>query len=212
MTRAGAFLQTPNAKIATEIMQEWKDQKDEILPDTMPFTQIISTKLDRIERGREMIIISLLKYLDTDLVCYTVDRPQGLKTMQQERWEPFRQWFISNYGYPLTVTNGLQAIVQPTALHDSVKGDMQGMSDDSLTILTWGTGLCGSLVMALSFLKRKFSALEVYEGHYVEEDYKNSLLSEINKTEPFLDIARKQTLSELHALQKYMSFLSVCST
>jgi len=44
-----------NEGVANALQAEWAAQDDEIKPDSMPLTQIISTQIDRIGQERETI-------------------------------------------------------------------------------------------------------------------------------------------------------------
>lgn len=68
----------PSQALADAIIAEWSAQGDEVKPDTMPLTQILITAIDKI-RDREVITASVMKYLDTDLVCYWAKNHQNLQ-------------------------------------------------------------------------------------------------------------------------------------
>lgn len=207
-TRSGKILTTPVQKIAEVVFTEWMDQKEEISPDSMPFTQILNTRLDRVSSGRSAIIAALLKYLDTDLICYFAPHPEDLKLLQHEKWEPFRKWFYKKYGYELKMTTALMAVQQSSEIHSTVEQEIKKIDDDCLTILQWVTALGGSLVMALALLEGGFTANDIYHARFVEEDYKNmiSTNAQKNNAEPF-SLHCEQTLIELEAAENYLRCL-----
>jgi len=49
------ILSAPSRKLADAIMAEWAAQDKEILPDTMPLTQILSTRIDRVSNERHLV-------------------------------------------------------------------------------------------------------------------------------------------------------------
>ena len=63
-------LLSPIQGIADEISREWDAQKETIQPDTMPFTQIVSTRLDKITGQRDVITQQIMPYIDGDTILY----------------------------------------------------------------------------------------------------------------------------------------------
>ena len=46
-------LLAPAEELANAIVLEWSEQEEDIIPDSMPLTQILSTKIDRVSHERE---------------------------------------------------------------------------------------------------------------------------------------------------------------
>lgn len=205
-TRGGKPLIAPNLEIAKEVAAEWEAQVKEVVIETMPFTHILNTKIDRIIGGRNAIAAGLQKYIDTDLVCYFAPGPEELVSLQRQRWDPFRTWFSQFFSCELKTTNTLKAQPQTEKAHQKVREHINGMNDDLLTILQWVTALGGSLVMAFGFMQREFGVEKIMQSRFVEEDYKNSLLRAVEHTEDFalLD-GRESVRRDLEASLKYLN-------
>ena len=82
-TPSGTLLLAPTENLADEIVKEWAAQEEIIVPDSMPLTQILTTKIDRISKERQAMSEAVMKYLDTDLLCYRTTEPPELAQMQQ---------------------------------------------------------------------------------------------------------------------------------
>lgn len=41
---------------------------------------------------------ALLKYLDTDTICFQEERPRALVRLQEERWDPILTWTREHFG------------------------------------------------------------------------------------------------------------------
>lgn len=207
-TRAGKVLIAPNREIAEQVVKEWESQKKEVIIETMPITHMLNTKIDRIMAGRKAIEAGLLRYIDTDLVCYFAPGPEDLVSLQKQRWDPFRLWFSEFFSCDLKTTNTLKAEPQTEKAHQKVREHINGMNDDLLTVLQWVTVLGGSLVMALGFIQQKFGVEGIMQSRFVEEDYKIGLLKIANPSEDFsLDESRDSTRRDLEASSKYLRTL-----
>lgn len=207
-TRMGNVLCAPNRAVADEIVREWSSQTDEIVPDTMPFTQILNTRLDRVSAGRKAMTEAILKYLDTDMVCYLTAEPEDLHQRQKREWSRFTNWFSGAFGQPLNMTTELRAVAQPEAVKISVREKVESLDDNTFTILQWVTAIAGSVVMALSFIEGASGAAEILSARFVEEDYKESLYNaDLHGRDPMLETLRTQMETDLAAAQKYLNSL-----
>jgi len=165
----------PNENIATELVQEWAGQGDEIIPDSMPFTQILTTKIDRITAQRPAMSALLMKYLDTDLVCYRTDTPPELLHAQEAAWTPVLKWFEKQYGAKLQTTQTLQALTQSPEAHAAVQKDIEAMDADHFTILQLTSSIAGSVVLALMFTHKAIKADALFNAIRVEEQFQDKI-------------------------------------
>lgn len=206
--QSGAPLLCINQEIADCVMQEWAAQKDEILPDTMPFTQIENTRIDRVQQEREAMSKAVLKYLDTDLLCYVAGEPDALVTLQNEKWAPWCRWFEDYFDTSLQTTSGLSALKQNDKAHSAVQKYVESLSLAHFTILQLATSLCGSIILALAFTSNKASAEDLLSATYVEEDFKSALYNaEKYGEDPSLQKQKNAARIDLEAAHKYLSCL-----
>ena len=69
---------SPTKAMAEAIGQEWNDQGEKVIPDSMPIAKLQNTAIDRVETRRGDLIAELVKYAGTDLLCYRADFPEDL--------------------------------------------------------------------------------------------------------------------------------------
>ncbi|PCJ99383.1 MAG: ATP12 chaperone family protein [Zetaproteobacteria bacterium] len=207
-TKAKAFLCAPNKNIALRLMQEWDAQTEDIIPDSMPFTQILNTQIDRVSAERDVMCAAVLKYLNTDLLCYPAAQPEGLVTLQHESWQPFLDGFESEFGYVLRTTTSLEAVKHPVEVHEAVARYVYALDDAHFTILQLVTSVSGSLIIALAVLHGSTSADDVLKACFVEETFKDALYNaEKYGSDPMLEKAKKAALQDFKAAEDYISFL-----
>ena len=177
-TPAGAVLCAPTAALADEIVREWAAQEDEIVPDSMPLTQILTTAQDRVSKDRPVMTQAILAYLDTDLLCYRTEEPVPLAEKQAASWNRWLVWFADTYGKALETTTGLAALSQPDTAHRTVADAVAALDDYQFTVLQMVTSLAGSLVLALAFVEGVASAKQLFDAAHVEENYKADIYNE----------------------------------
>lgn len=208
-TAMRADLCAPNENLANALMREWAEQDGDIIPDTMPLTQILSTKIDRVSNEREAMQSYMFKYLDTDLLCYRTDGPPPeLGETQNKTWDPYLEWFAKHFGVTLQTTTALKALSQDPKAHEIVQKTITELDDDRFTAFQLITSLCGSLVLGLAALNKQINADEIFGAMRVEENFKAEIYNEeFYGADPAQESKDKSIKEDLHAAIHYLELL-----
>ncbi len=206
--KSGQSLFAPNESAASFMVEEWLAQGEDIIPDTMPVTQIISTMIDRVIEQRPSISPLVLKYLDTDLICYLADMPKELADEQSKYWAPVRKWFEQKYDVSLETTTSLAAVLQDKKAHDGVALYVDGLDDLHFTLLQLVTSVSGSLILALAMLDKEISALDVFNACFIEEHHKDKIYdADKYGLDPMIEKKQKSVLRDLEAVEGLIACL-----
>lgn len=177
-TPAGKSLVSPTMALAEAIAAEWRSQEETINPNAMPLTQLLITTLDRVSADRAAITDGVLRYLDTDLLCYRTDNPQALGARQAELRDPWLKWFGAQAGAELSVTTSLSALSQPEAAHHYLKEQARALPAPVFCVFQLLTALSGSVILALAFIRRDIGEDQFYDAVMAEEHFKAELYDE----------------------------------
>jgi len=177
-TPSGKALFIPNAALANEAQREWAGQDKEIIPDSMPVTQILVTTQDRVAEQRTEIEKSVLAYLDTDLLCYRAPKAEPIAAYQAKAWDQWLVWFEKTYGVVLKTTDSLTALRQPDAAHKRAAQAVSKMDDLRFCVLQLVVALSGSLILGFAFVTGDASADEVERATLAEDLYKAEIYRE----------------------------------
>ena len=82
------IINLPNRKLANALAREWKNQKQDILLEKMPITQLLFMAYDYISVKKIRFITEILKMYETDLVFYWAEDSDELLKRQQKTWLP----------------------------------------------------------------------------------------------------------------------------
>lgn len=207
-TSAKHTLIAPNQNIADALVKEWADQDETIKPDTMPITTILSTKIDRVTGKREALTPELMKFLNTDLVCYFTDHPPELLEKQQQSWTPWLNWFEETFGAPLLTTQGLIALTHPQAAHDNVLAHINALDDNHFTILQLAVPAAGSLVLGLAFTQGHIDAQALFNATRIEEQFQAEIYNEEKHgPDPAQEKKDKALIFDLESAENYLKLL-----
>lgn len=177
-TPSKSILIAGNENLAELSKAEWEAQGEKINHNTMPVTQLLNTKQDRISGQRAALEGEVLKYINTDLLCYRADAPEELVARQDKLWQPHLDWFSKQYGLEFQTTHGLGALKQDQTIHDVIASEIRALDDDRFTLVQMITPACGSIILALAFIKGAANVDDLMACAYLEEDYKFDLYNE----------------------------------
>ena len=177
-TPSGKIMLAPVEPLATLIVQEWTAQGENILPDTMPLTQLLVTAIDRVEQNRADIQETALGYLDTDLLCYRAEEPEELVRREAIARDVWLRWFEKQYDVKLQTTTGLIALNHDERAHTQAENAVRALDLWAFNVLQMVTAVTGSLILALAFVVGPAQEDDLMRALYVEEDHKSEIYNE----------------------------------
>jgi len=170
-TPAGKPLVVPNNELARAQADEWQAQGENIDPNSMPVTGLVNTALDRTGTERPAMMRSVLRFAETDLLCYRAEAPQDLVDLQHGIWQPLLDWAGEIHGARLKVTSGILPIAQPAGAVGALEKALGIYDDLEFTAVSSLAAACGSLIIALALAHRHINALEAFEASEIDHDY-----------------------------------------
>lgn len=137
--------------LADAIAAEWRAQGEEIVPSSMPLTQLANTMADKVRgQDRQAMNVELLKYGASDLVCYFAAAPEELVKRQEAAWLPLLRWLADAHGVALERVAGIRYHNQPLAALEKLNALLSGMEPAIFTVTQAAAASCGSVVIALA--------------------------------------------------------------
>jgi chaperone required for assembly of F1-ATPase len=161
----------PTEALAEGIAAEWREQGTSIRPDTMPLMQLAATVLDHLAAHRPEVEAALLRFAETDLVCYRADEPAELVRLQRAHWEPPLDWLAENYGVRLAVTAGILPISQPLEAIATLGRVTRAMDDWRLGAFQAAVASSGSFVIGLALIEGRLDAAQAFAASELDESY-----------------------------------------
>lgn len=209
-TPLGRPLLCPAQALAEAVLREWAGQGKSVLPDTMPLTQILSTQIDRVADSRPAMSAAILKYLDTDLLCYRAGaEPEGQAEAQRAAWDPWLDWFAGRFGTRLETTESLAALRQPARAHEELAKAVGALDDARFTALQLAAGLTGSVVLGMALVEGAAAPDEVFAAARVEETFKAAIYNEtLYGPDPAQEKKDRAALDDLRAAAEFLNLLT----
>ena len=170
-TPAGTPLVVGARALAEAIAEEWSAQGERVVPATMPLMQLAATAFDRIATARPAALDQLVRYGETDLLCYRAAEPPELAERQAAMWQPLIDWAGLRYGARLHVTAGLMPQPQPAEALAALRAALDAIDPLGLAGLLAATGAAGSLILALALKEGRLSAEEAWALSQLDETF-----------------------------------------
>ncbi len=157
--------------LAEALAAEWAAQAETIERETMPLTRLVCAAIDLLPDRRDEVIDEVVRYAETDLVCYRVTQPTTLAERQSAAWQPLVAWVDRRYGAALAVTTELTPVAQSTEAVAALRRAVQVEGDVGLVGLSFATKTLGSVVMALALREGEIGPRAAWTASVVDEIY-----------------------------------------
>ncbi len=164
-------LDLPTRRLAEKVAGEWEAQSEKIDPQSMPYTKLANTALDRVAPDRDRILGEIVDFAGSDLVCYRAEKPQGLVERQARAWQPVLDWAHRAFGAEFQVTEGIVHVEQPAASLAAMRRHLAGRSPWALTALHNMTTLTGSALISAMASEGGILPAEAWLAAHVDEDW-----------------------------------------
>ncbi len=131
---------------------EWAGQGEEIDPAGFMLRDLADYAIDVVRADREAAIAGLLRYAETDTLCYRADPGDPLYQRQQELWEPLLAAAEGRWDIHFRRISGVLHQPQPPETLHRLNGVLAASDDFTLAALVTLAALAASLVTALAAL------------------------------------------------------------
>jgi chaperone required for assembly of F1-ATPase len=161
----GPALIVAQAALAEALRDEWQNAGSfgsEMTFDDVPLTRLAGTAQERIAPDSASVVESLLRYGETDLLCYRAERPEALVHRQAREWQPLLDWAALTFDAPLRVTSGVNPIVQPPSSIAALRRALDRYDAAALAGLGLAVPALGSLVLGLALAEGRLDADSAY--------------------------------------------------
>lgn len=202
-TPLGHTIALPSKALAEKLVEEWDSQKEDILPQSMPLTQIVTTHLDKTVGQRESVYQTIFPYVHGDTILYFNGDEEDLFVEQEEKWLPFIRRFEKEFGVSYTVQKDIIAQDQAELTFKKWIELIECLRDEELTFFQIGISLTASPLLTWYFMKNEISIDDVVNTTLLEEIFQSRRWGRDVEGERKENELRK----ELSALREYLSLV-----
>lgn len=177
-TAMGAPQVVPGEALAEALAGEWNAQGEEMTPAGFVLRDMADYAIDIVGADRDAAIAGLLRFAETDTLCYRADPEDALFARQQEVWEPCLQAAETRHGIRFKRISGIIHRAQPAATLDALRAHLAALDDFTLAATNTLASLAASLTVALAALDDGADAEALWAVANLEEDWQAALWGE----------------------------------
>lgn len=174
-TQGGRAQLVPSAALANALAAEWAAQGEQLDPAGFVLRDLADVALDMIAPDRAGAIATLLRYAETDTLCYRADPEEPLHARQGELWEPLLAAAEARYGIRFARVSGVLHQAQPPETLKRLGVVLNAQSDFTLAALTTLTTLAASLVVGLAALEPDADIAALWQAAELEAEWQAEL-------------------------------------
>ncbi|MGN6496226.1 MAG: ATP12 family chaperone protein [Tsuneonella sp.] len=197
-TQQGAQQIVPSEALAELLAGEWRAQGEEVDPAAFALRDMADYAIDQVASARSETIAKLLRYGETDTLCYRADPDEPLHRRQWDTWEPLLTAFEAREGVKMERVSGVLHKPQPAETMAMLRRRLEELDPFELAALEAMTSLAASLSIGLSALAPDADPAALWRAAELEEQWQAELWGSDTEAEErrerrtaaFLDAAR----------------------
>lgn len=161
----------PSRALAEAMAQEWAAQGEEIDAAAFPLRDLADYAIDIAAADPAAEAAAILRYAETDTLCYRADPDEPLYPRQMELWEPPLQAAETRHGVKFERVSGILHRPQPPETLAKLDALLAAQDPFTLAALKTLASLAASLVVALAALEEGADAESLWAVANCEEDW-----------------------------------------
>lgn len=170
-TPGGRAQVVPGEALAQALAAEWAVQGEEIDPAGFVLRDMADYALDVVAADEAAVVAAVLKYGETDTLCYRGEPGEALTRRQESEWEPLLLAAEARHRVRFVRVAGIMHRPQPAETL-SVLGDvLAGLGPLRLAAVQNLASLAASLVVALAALEPEADLAHLWNAASLEEDW-----------------------------------------
>ena len=170
-TQGGRAQIVPTEPLAKALAAEWSGQGEEIDPARLILRDLADYAIDVIAADRAAVLADLLRYAETDTLCYRAEPDEPSHARQLELWEPLLLAAEARWAVEFERIAGIIHRPQPAATLAQLEAVLAPQDDFTLAALVTLTTLSASLVIGLGALEPDADLALLWRASELEADW-----------------------------------------
>jgi chaperone required for assembly of F1-ATPase len=174
-TAAGQPQLLPAEGLAAALAAEWASQGEEIDAAAFVLRDLADFAIDIAGPQRGATVAALLRYAETDTLCYRAEPDEPLHARQAEVWEPLLKTAEARWDVHFARVSGVIHHAQPAATLHRLAAVLEAQDPFALAALNTLASLAASLVVGLAALEPQADPAALWQAAELEEMWQAEL-------------------------------------
>lgn len=174
-TAGGRPQLVPTRALAEAMAAEWSDQGEEIDTEQFDLRRLADYAIDIVAPCPDDVVRDLLRFAETDTLCYRADRVDALYERQIEVWEPLVSAAEARWDVAFVRIEGIIHRPQPAETLARMHAVLASHDHFTLAAINELANLAASLVIALAAVEPGADAQALWDAAILEEGWQAGL-------------------------------------
>lgn len=161
----------PSAALAGALAREWAAQGETVDPAQFVLRDLADFAIDQAAPDPAALIAGLLRYAETDTLCYRAEPDEPLHARQTALWEPLLTAAEARWHVHFERVSGVLHRPQSEATMQRLRGVLEALDPFALSALNLATSLAASLVIGLAAIEPDSDPAALWAASELEEDW-----------------------------------------
>lgn len=170
-TQRGAAQILPSRALAEALAAEWAGQGEEIDPAAFRYRDLADYAIDVAAADRAGEVNSILRFGETDTLCYRAECDEPLFARQEALWEPVLKRLERVHKLRFERVSGIMHRAQPPETLAALRSLLETLDPFALAALKTLSSLAASLSVGLAALEEGADAESLWAIANAEEDW-----------------------------------------
>ncbi|MEX0341143.1 MAG: ATP12 family protein [Erythrobacter sp.] len=170
-TQAGLPQVVASKDLAEALAAEWAGQGETLDSAGFAFRDMADYALDVVPATRSELVAKLLRYVETDTLCYRAEPDEPLWHRQRDVWDPLVEALERREGIRLERVSGIVARSHSPDTMKRLKARLESLDDFTLAALEQLASLAASLCVGLAALDEGADGEALWAAANLEEDW-----------------------------------------
>ncbi len=137
------------------------------------YYNIFSLAIDKILVDKQKYIDEVMKYINTDLICYWEQKPEDLYALERDYWSKELKK-LKNEGLKFDYTFNILPIEQKKSSIELLENKLIKLDDMILACLLILTKTTSSLLLSYLFTTNRIKPIDLYKNTYLHEIWQSN--------------------------------------
>lgn len=170
-TPQGRALVFPTEAVALHVAAEWQAVGEHVNYEDMPLTRLGFAAVDRMNDLVEESVTEVLRYAETDLICYPSEYPAALIAREDEAWLPLIAWAKDELGLEFHQNRTLVHKPQPVETPVKLRALVENATAYERAGLMSAIPLFGSVILALAVWRGRLTGAAAFAASRIGETF-----------------------------------------
>ena len=172
-TPKGRLLMLPSVALAQLVEAEWAAVGEYVDYEAMPLTRLSFASVDRMGEVLDDTITEVLRYAETDLLCYPAEYPAALQAREDAAWLPVLKWADAALDLSFVQNRTIVHKPQPPETLVKIQSLIATTTPYEQAGIMLAIPLLGSVVLALALWRGHLSGEAAFHASRIGEDFQS---------------------------------------